>query len=180
MKKFSVVSIALFVIFTISGLNSTCTGDFERCLNHTDCCSGKCLMTGYIHNRICLETSSIDQTKIQKGKCSYYKPEDEKLDRHMSQSFGLFASHPLLPTNSMVEVKHNDKVITVRITHQYVENKNNSILELSRDAAKELGIETEGLFDCNLQLVTSEVDYYPLLKPIGIIIFYVTAMFLIV
>jgi len=98
----------------------------------------------------------------------------------MSKSFGLYASHPLLPTNSMVEVKHNGKIVTVTITNQNVKNNNNSILNLSREAAKELGIEKEGLFECNLLLLTSDEDYYPLLKPIGAIIFYIVAMFIII
>jgi len=98
----------------------------------------------------------------------------------MSKSFGLYASHPLLPTNSMVEVEHNGKTVIVKITNQNIKNNNNSILDLSRQAAKELGIEKEGFFDCNLQILTSDVDYYPLLKPIGVIIFYVVAMFILV
>lgn len=96
----------------------------------------------------------------------------------MSNSFGLYASHPLLPTNSMVEVEHNGKIITVKITNQNIKNNNNSILDISREAAKELGIEKEGLFDCKLQILTSDVDYYPLLKPIGVIIVYIAAIFI--
>lgn len=95
----------------------------------------------------------------------------------MTKSFGLYASHPLLPTNTMVVVEHNGKTVTVRITNQNVKNSNNSILDLSREAVKELGIEKEGLFDCSLEMLTSDVDYYPLLKPIGVIIFFIGAMF---
>lgn len=97
----------------------------------------------------------------------------------MSTSFGLYASHPLLPTNSIVKVKHNGKTVTVLITNQHVNNNNNSILDLSRQAANELGVDKEGLFECDLQILTNDDDYYPLLKPIGAIIFYVIAMFII-
>jgi len=78
----------------------------------------------------------------------------------------------------MVEVEHNGKIITVKITNQNIKNNNNSILDISREAAKELGIEKEGLFDCKLQILTSDVDYYPLLKPIGVIIVYIAAIFI--
>ncbi|CAH1716791.1 unnamed protein product [Aphis gossypii] len=190
MKKSSVISIALFVIFTISGIhcdsqnsNLTCADNFDECLNHTDCCSGSCLMTGYVRNRICLASnfSFIEPLKIQKGNCSYYEPENEKVNEFMSTSFGLYASHPLLPTNSMVEVNHDGKTVTVTITNQNVNNNNNSILNLSREAAKELGIEKEGLFECNLQVLDpNDDDYYPLLKPIGAIIIFIAAMFIII
>lgn len=112
--------------------------------------------------------------------CSYYKPKNEQVNKYMLNSFGLFASHPLLPINSMVKVEHNDSTVIVLISSQHSENKNNSILELSREAAKALGIEKEGLVDCSLQLLPSYEDYYPLLKPIGIIVFYIVAIFLIV
>jgi len=113
--------------------------------------------------------------------CSYYKPKNEQVNTNMLKSFGLFASHPLLPINSMVKVEHNDTTVMVTISSlQNPENLNNSILLLSREAAKALGIEKEGLFDCSLHLVSSYDNYYPLLKPIGIIVFYIVAMFLIV
>jgi len=112
--------------------------------------------------------------------CSYYKPKDEQVNENMLNSFGLFAMHPLLPINSMVKVEHNDSTVMVTISSQRPENKNNSILELSREAAKALGIEKEGLVNCSLQLITSHDDYYPLLKPIGIVVIYIVAMFLMV
>lgn len=34
--------------------NLDCAANFEECISHADCCSGRCEMTAYVSNRICL------------------------------------------------------------------------------------------------------------------------------
>lgn len=115
---------------------------------------------------------------VQDGQCAYYAPKNEELYSSLVDSFGLyFASHPLLPVDSIVEVEHNDKYINVVISNQQPMNMNSSaILELSRDAAIALDIVEEGLVDCSLQLLIADNDYYPMLKPIAIVLFYIGVM----
>lgn len=94
----------------------------------------------------------------------------------MFKKYRVNAAHATLPHNTMVEVTYNNKTINLTINDRF-KKKNNVLLELSEEAAKDLGIEHEGLVPCILVIpVLRDYELISYLKYVG---FFFTILILI-
>lgn len=81
--------------------------------------------------------------------CAYFKENDTKIRDELFKKFNINAAHGTLRPNSLTEVLYNNKTAYVTISDRKP-RINGTYLELSEAAAKELGIEEEGLVKCQI------------------------------
>ena len=87
--------------------------------------------------------------KTQTGLASYYAAKFEGRQTYFGEIFDnqeMTAAHPTLPYNTLIEVTNtaNDKKVTVRINDRGPHDKNR-VLDLSRSAAREIGMVATGV-----------------------------------
>ncbi|KAE9535045.1 hypothetical protein AGLY_008337 [Aphis glycines] len=179
MEKSFVVSIVLFAVFIIPEIsceNAKCLEFKELCFKDEECCSDNCQFTGNPRNSFCMEpkNSTLNDPKIEEGQCSYNKSFHEDQSHATYERFGINAAHAILPVFTKVQLKYNNKTLDV-IINGFPKTSNNSILELSREAALMLDIEKEGLYPCSIGVYEPEPDYTSLKKIVT-----VTASFFVV
>lgn len=81
--------------------------------------------------------------------CAYFKENDTRIRNELFKKFNINAAHGTLVPNTMTEVVYNNKTVFVTISDRKP-RVNGTYLELSEEAAKELGIEEEGLVNCQI------------------------------
>lgn len=112
--------------------------------------------------------------------CAYFDAPNEMVSREMYNKYGLNAAHPLLSPNTKVEVTYNNKEVLVTINDRPANTSHNSILDLSKEAARVLDIEKEGLVPCSikvsiidnsifLKIMKSLIPYMGLILLLGLI-----------
>ncbi|NP_001155648.1 uncharacterized protein LOC100165005 precursor [Acyrthosiphon pisum] len=179
MKKPAGVFIALYLLYTISGITcndhyDSCVSINEKCSNDHECCYRRCSYSLFSFSRYCNDntnlydsiTSFFRTKEEQTGMCSYnYNPENKAVDDGLYFLYGLNAGHAVLPPGTKVEVKLNDKNLIVTINNQ-PSKKNDVILELSRETAKTLNIPNGGKVPCTIVVVPPIENnaYYKYLK----------------
>lgn len=89
--------------------------------------------------------------------------------------YGLNAAHPVLSTNTKVEVIANNKKVLLTINNRQ-SSTNESIIELSEEAAKVLDINEEGLVQCSV--LVPVIENNTVLKAIQYVIPYLGLMLL--
>lgn len=82
-------------------------------------------------------------------------PVNKNADVELYNKYGLNAAHPVLSTNTKVEVTANNKKVLLTINNRQSSTRG-SILELSDEAAKVLDINNEGLVQCTVSVPVIE------------------------
>ena len=95
--------------------------------------------------------------KTQTGLASYYAAKFEGRQTYFGEIFDnqeMTAAHPTLPYNTLIEVTNtaNDKKVTVRINDRGPHDKNR-VLDLSRSAAREIGMVATGVANVIVKVV---------------------------
>ncbi|XP_025197748.1 uncharacterized protein LOC112596336 [Melanaphis sacchari] len=166
-----IVSIALFAVFTIPEITCSenrCADFGDRCLANSDCCSDNCRFTGNPHTSFCLESKNITQhPRIEKGFCFYNSSLNKNESNNAFVMYGINAAHSLLLPYTQVELSYGNKTIDVTI-NGFEKKSNETLLEISREAALQLGIEKNGEFPCSIKVNVPEPNYSSLKKIIGI------------
>lgn len=96
---------------------------------------------------------------FESNKCAYYKENDTKIRDELMERFNVNAAVGLLPPNTTAEVTYKNRKTLVTISDRQP-RVNETYLELSEEAAKKLGIEEEGIFNCYITLPVSTKEFY--------------------
>jgi len=99
--------------------------------------------------------------------CSYNKSFYSGQNNAIYERFGISASHTILPVYTKVLLKYNNMTLDV-IINGVQKKSNESILELSREAAIMLDITNEGTFPCSISVYEPEPSYLSLKKIITV------------
>lgn len=109
--------------------------------------------------------------------CEYYTPNDEEFSNKLYEEFGINAAHSVLPHHTKVEVNYKNKTLLVTINDLHNSfNSSAAILQLSKEAAKILDVEKEGLVPCKITIPVIENNWY--LKGLMYLLPYISVMFL--
>ncbi|XP_060878117.1 uncharacterized protein LOC132950613 [Metopolophium dirhodum] len=185
MKKPAGVFIALYLLFTISGITcdhyDSCISINEKCSSDTDCCYQKCSFSLFTFRRYCNDntnlydsiTSYFRTKQEQTGMCSYTNtPDNKAVNEGLYLLYGLNAGHAVLPTGTKVEVKLNNKKLVVTINNQPSKN-NDVILEFSKETAKTLNVANGEKVPCELVIVP-QLENNPYYKYLKYVLPYIT------
>jgi len=111
--------------------------------------------------------------------CSYNKSFYGGQSSATYERFGINAAHSILPVFTEVQLKYNNKTLDVTI-NGYQKTSNETILELSREAAAMLDIEKEGLYPCSIGVYEPEPDYTPIKKIVTVTASFFLVVFLVI
>lgn len=99
--------------------------------------------------------SALDNTSARQGMASWYGPEFQGRLTANGERFDqndLTAAHKTIPFNSIVEVTHQNRTIRVRINDAGPYH-GNRIIDLSKEAARQLGLISKGTGKVRLTLI---------------------------
>lgn len=89
------------------------------------------------------------------GVCEYHKQSNINRTTHLNNEFGyLNAAHQILPPYIQIKVIHEKSSIIVTI-NDLIPKTNETLLDLSQDAANLLNINHEGFVPCEIQNIKS-------------------------
>ncbi|VVC31881.1 RlpA-like protein, double-psi beta-barrel domain [Cinara cedri] len=176
MKKPSNNCILLIVIVIVSGVDCNilttiieenpqfrmiCKRLNDNCYEDKECCSLNCKRSFYFFRGYC----DMDKTILSSAKymvppqiihdfCSYHKQNDNAIKDRIHRQFYISAAHSILPPNTkiLVSTKYRQVVVTIND----LPAKTNNTLELSDEAALQLGITQEGIIPCDVEVLVSE------------------------
>ncbi|XP_060878114.1 uncharacterized protein LOC132950610 [Metopolophium dirhodum] len=171
MKTSLVITIALFTIVTISEIscNETCMKFNDKCVDDSDCCSNNCYMAGNVNDRFCMDpVNTTAAVKVEHGLCSYNSSFHEESSDDTFKFLGLNAAHAILPIGSEIKLTNtaNNKTIDILINN-YLQPNNETLLQLSKEAARELGVKDGETIPCSIYFYEKKPDYSTLKKMIG-------------
>ncbi|XP_003248481.1 uncharacterized protein LOC100570509 [Acyrthosiphon pisum] len=162
MRTSLVITIALFTIFTISEISckNTCSQFRNKCLDDSDCCSNNCYMAGNVNDRFCMyPVNTTADAKVEYGFCSYNASFHSDSSNNIFKLLGITAAHAMLPVGSEMKLTNmaNNKTIDVTI-NTYMQPKNGTILRISKEAARGLGVKDGETFPCSLYMCVGDPD----------------------
>lgn len=96
---------------------------------------------------------------VQHGPCVFYKSEDIVKRNNIYKVIGLNAAHSMIPPNTLVKIRNENNNEMITVTINGLNATMNNTLELSTEAAIELGIKKEGAFPCSLTLLPNRLNY---------------------
>ncbi|VVC31882.1 RlpA-like protein, double-psi beta-barrel domain [Cinara cedri] len=211
-----VVQVGLFVILSISEINcseeqttTACLEKYYRCNNDSECCSGNCFQPmGNI--RFCFELTNIKlKTKktikktIKKpvntseaniifkdglGLCSYKKSRNDEINASKNNTLigtTLNIANSKLPLNTKLTLSRYDRTIEGTVNDQNTK-ENETVVELSEQAALDLGIKQEGIVYCQVNFLSADDTMYQqvneheqhcFMSPYGICFIYLFVIF---
>lgn len=120
--------------------------------------------------------------QVQNGLCSYHKPNTTEVTEISDQiyyTYGLNASHPLSQYGMEVEITYRSKKLNILVNNLLMIS-NETFLELSEEAANELGIIENTVVRCEISIMTEEEPYGIFIKPISIFTIYIIAFCMII
>ncbi|VVC31879.1 RlpA-like protein, double-psi beta-barrel domain [Cinara cedri] len=192
MKEKSILTVALRILtVTISVLGKAgegyaskplgeCKALDQICEDDQSCCSRYCLkpFLSIIWTKgICYTPAPTinDETYINAhaGICEFYKETDPKEIQYLNTEFNVLnAAHLSLPPYTRVEVWHNKYSVIVMINDR-LPRSNGTLLDLSNEAAEQLGVAQEGFLSCRIQRITANLIIRRILftAPIVVVIF---------
>lgn len=98
----------------------------------------------------------------------------------MFKLIGINAAHAMLPKGSEIKLTNaaNNKTIDVTI-NTYLQPNNETLLQLSKEAARELGVKDGETIPCSVYLYEKETNYSAVKKFIGFSASFIVIAFLI-
>jgi hypothetical protein len=172
MKTSLVIPIAAFAIFIIAEISceETCMQFNDRCYENSDCCSNNCYFSQYVNRRVCISPKNATYgVKVQTGWCSYNQSFHNDSSDDTFKLIGINAAHAVLSVGSEIELTNlnTNKSIDV-IINTYLQPNNETLLQLSKEAAEVLGVEDGGRIPCSIHLYENEPNFFSIKKVAGL------------
>jgi len=122
----------------------------------------------------------VSRHKVGLGLCSYNSSFHRESSNDTFKYLGITAAHSILPVGTEIKLTNSVNNISINaVVNSYLQPNNETLVELSKEAARELGVKDGEIIPCSLYINPQATDYSTFKKMIGFSVSFFVVAFLV-